>query len=315
MAFAPRLSCAGYLVPCAQGLPLVLRHAAGLRQVPAGCRGNATSASWSSWRRGRHLPAREEATKALYNKLGIMHLKFLEAYTSRVDGWPALATTAVIIPSPRPCLCLLHPRPVALVAPVAPVAPVALEAAVGMVPVAVLMVAVGAAVVVVVAGRPQPCPRCTPRCTPLCCFPFSRARFVSCFEPRNRTGTSISQTCLMKAQGGEGTGRSCGVHPTEQRGALVKQRMVTSGCWRAVRRGPRGEQSSDHRHWGRAIHQPGGVTQPQHAVPDAQVGESARGDGVALVQVPSREAAHFQRHSTHLCFHGRDQQGVHPMAS
>jgi hypothetical protein len=253
--------------------------------------------------------SREEATKALYNKLGIMHLKFLEAYTSRVDGWPALATTAVIIPSPRPCLCLLHPRPVALVAPVAPVAPVALEAAVGMAAVgmvAVVMVAVGAAVVVVVAGRPLPCPSCTPRCTPLCYFPFTRARFVSCFEPRNRTGTSISQTCLMKAQGGEGTG---------QRGALVKQRMVTSGCWRAVRRGPRGEQSSDHRHWGRASHQPGGVTQPQHAVPDAQVGESARGDGVALVQVPSREAAHFQRHSTHLCFHGRDQQGVHPMAS
>ena len=48
--------------------------------------------------RGRDAAAK--ARTMLYSKLGIMHSKFLEAYSSdsRVGDWPALAATAVVIP-------------------------------------------------------------------------------------------------------------------------------------------------------------------------------------------------------------------------
>jgi uncharacterized membrane protein YgcG len=100
MAFAPRLSCAGakfralrdslwyFIMLLDSDRTVSSQLAAGeTPPVPHGRHGGGGATSRS----------REEATKALYNRLGIMHLKFLEAYTSRVDGWPALATTAVII--------------------------------------------------------------------------------------------------------------------------------------------------------------------------------------------------------------------------
>jgi hypothetical protein len=70
-------------------------------QLAAGDKDSSTPMPHSLGRHGCGDAAsrsREEAAKTLYNKLGIMHLKFLQAYTSEVDNWPGLAATPVIIP-------------------------------------------------------------------------------------------------------------------------------------------------------------------------------------------------------------------------
>ena len=52
--------------------------------------------------RGRDEP--EATTKAMYTKIGIMHRKFLEAYSTDglVNAWPALAATPPVIPKVVP---------------------------------------------------------------------------------------------------------------------------------------------------------------------------------------------------------------------
>ena len=51
---------------------------------------------------GRDEP--EATTKAMYTKIGIMHRKFLEAYSTDglVNAWPALAATPPVIPKVVP---------------------------------------------------------------------------------------------------------------------------------------------------------------------------------------------------------------------